>query len=204
MAVITLPSITKPNGGTGYMKTEWHYRTLVGATESEFTMQQQVTEWPGDRLGLDCVLPPMDRATAADWIAFLLECDGGLNTFYLGPDGLEKQPRGTAGGTPLVDGGSQTGKTILLKGWSGQLLKGDFLQVNHTDFARLYVVIANTSAVATIKIRPRIRIPSPNDNAACTFSNPVGLFRLMWGQDISWSLDQAQKYGVSFKVVEAL
>jgi len=204
MAIITLPTITKPGSGTGYMKTKWRYIKLIGITESEFTKQQQVTVWPGDALEADVQLPPMERAEAADWLAFLMENDGGSNEFYLGPDGAEKNPRGTATGTPLVDGASQTGTTILLKGWTGQLLRGDFIQVLHpSSVKRLYMVVADTTGPASIAIRPQLRITSPADSAACSFVNPVGLFRLV-GNVREWDIDQAQIYGLSFKVMESI
>ena len=205
--IITLPTITKPSGGTGYMKTDWKYRNIIGVSESEFTLQQQLTEWPGDSLALNVQLPPMDRASAAEWLAFLMETDGRLNTFYIGPDGLEKNPRSTASGTPTVNGASQTGKSILMAGWTGDLVRGDFIQVLHSDtptnLKRLYIVVADTSAVASIAIRPTLRINSPANGAACSFVNPVGLFRLS-GNKIGWSLDEAQIYGLSFNAVEAI
>ncbi len=204
MAIIILPTITKPNGGTGYMKTLWRIISTIGISQSEFTRQQQVTEWPGDSFEVDVQLPPMERAEAASWLAFLMECDGGLNTFELGPDGAERNPISSAAGTPLVDGASQTGKTILLKGWTGDLKRGDFIQVLHpSSEKRLYIVVADTSATASIAIRPQLRVTSPVDSAACSFINPVGLFRLMENSR-GWSLDEAQIYGLSFKAKEAI
>ena len=204
MAIITLPTITTPGGNTGYAKTEFLYHKLVGLTESEFTLEQQVIEWPGDAWEVSIELPSMNRAAAAEWIAFLAEAEGGLNTFYLGPDGEERSPRGNAGGTPLVDGASQTGKSVLLKGWTGTILRGDYIQINHTDFSRLYMAIAETAATASIGIRPALRSPSPANSAACTFSSPVGLFRLAGTQQSKWSISDAQLYGISFKAIEAI
>jgi len=207
MALITLPSITKPSAGTGYMKTVWRYRKLVGMSESEFTLQQQVTEWPGDAWQVDCQLPPMGRAEAAAWIAFLMQADGGLNTFLLGPDGAERLAQNGEGfATITVDGASQTGKSISLAGLDIAILRGDFLQVTHPDAARIYMVVEDDlgSSPSSIAIRPTLRSPSPANGAQCTFNFPVGTFRLAPSNSQEWSIDNAQVYGISFKAIEAI
>ncbi len=64
-------------------------------------------------------------------------------------------------------------------------------------------MVADTSATASIAIRPQLRVTSPVDSAACSFVSPVGLFRLM-ENNRGWSLDEAQIYGLSFKAKEAI
>jgi hypothetical protein len=148
-------------------------------------------------------LPPMARATAEEWLAFLLSLRGKLGTFFWGPSGAEKVPRGTISGTPLVNGGSQTGKTLASDGWSGTVKKGDWFQVNHTDTVRLYKSMSDISAGAALDIFPRLRTPAPADNAAMTFNSPVGLFRMAENGQ-GWDLNTAQHYGLKFKAMEAI
>lgn len=181
----------------------WRTRKITGVTQSDFTAQQQVTEWQGDPWEVDVSMPLMTRTLAEPWIAAMESLDGSTGTFYMGPSGDERNPISTAGGTPLVDGASQSGKTLLLKGWTGTLKAGDFIQVLH-DVKRLYRAVKDVAATSSIDIRPRLRTPTPADGAACSFSSPVGLFRLAPGTFAEWKLDQNKLFTLSFKAVEAI
>ena len=74
----------------------------------------------------------MREATAEDWLATLLSLNGMQGTFYFG-DTILKAPRGTALGTPLVDGPGQFGQTLIVDGFpinsNGLLLPGDWFQL---------------------------------------------------------------------------
>jgi hypothetical protein len=149
-------------------------------------------------------LPPLERADAAIWVSRLLALDGVVNTFYWGPDGDEREPLGNPTGTPAVNGGGQTGKTLAIDGFTGTLGEGSWLDVVHSDsIHRLYMLVeADLVGPGTGKVRPHMRAPAPADNAAVNFHDPVGLFRLLENQ--SWDIDTAQKYGITFKAVEAI
>jgi hypothetical protein len=185
------------------MNAKFRPITVVGQTESPFTLQQKIYEWDGDRLELEISYPPMKRADAAILVAAGLALRGRLGTFYIGPRGAERATRGTAtGGSITVSGGGQTGKTLTLAGWTGTLKAGDFLQVNHTDFARLYINLTDANGPAALDVFPKLRTPSPANGAAATFSSPVGVFRL--AEPIEWDIDRVQIYGISFKAIEAI
>lgn len=84
--------------------------------------------------------------------------------------------RGAGGGTPLVQGGSQTGANLVSDGWpnSTMVLKvGDILYFGQPDLCIRDVtanVTSNGSGVATIPIDPPIFAGgSPADNAPITF-----------------------------------
>ena len=115
----------------------------VALTESPFTFQQQIQVHQGERWEARVSLPVMERADAAEWIAFLLALRGLEGTFHLGdPDG--KTARGSLGGTPLVKGASQSGRTLITDGWppstTGVLLKGDYIELGTGANRRLYKV----------------------------------------------------------------
>jgi hypothetical protein len=196
---ITFP-ITWPTH-KGPMSAKFRPVTVVGKTESMFTLQQKVYEWDGDRWEVEIAYPPMKREDAAILIAAGTSLRGQLGTFYIGPRGAERFTRGTVSGTITVNGGGQSGKTILLSG-SGNAKAGDFFQVNHTDFARLYMVLADGPLSSALDCFPKVRTPSPSNGAGATFSSPLGLFRL--AEPVEWDIDRAQIYGVTFKAIEAI
>lgn len=185
----------------GPVSVIWTARNNVGMTESDFTFQSQSFEWQAEMWQVEVTLPPMPRATAEAWVAFLTSLRGKLGSFFYGPAGSGRYPRQTATGTPLVNGASQTGKTLTSDGWSGVLRAGDWLQVNHTDYPRLYKCMTDVSAGGVIDIFPRLRTPSPADNAAIGFLSPVGTFRLM-ENNYQWDINSAQHYGIKFKAQE--
>lgn len=112
--------------------------------------------------------------------AFLNSLNGMATSFYLWNHAREN-PRGVATGTPLVDGASQTGKTLSTKGWTpgvtGILKAGDMIAVN----GELKQVKTDTnsdgSGLADITISPALRA-SPLDNAPITVTKALGTFRL--------------------------
>ena len=173
---------------------------------SPFTFQQQVIAHQGQRWEVDVSLPPMRRDQAAAWLAWLAKLDGTLHTFNVG-DPMNASPQGSAGGTPLVAGASQTGASINIDGCAtsqtGWLKAGDYIQLGAAADARLYMVTddvdTNASGEATVNIWPQIRT-APSDNASVIVSNTVGTFRL--SSDAStWSFDNAKIYGIQFSGV---
>lgn len=182
---------------------------VVGVSESPFTLEQDVYEWQGQAWRMDVSLPPMERAEAEGWIAFLLSLNGRAGTFLMG-DPVGIAARGTVLGTPLVDGaGQQRTKTLDTKGWTaskaGVLLPGDWLQLGVGASARLHknLTTANSDAsgLATLDVWPRVR-DSLTDGAAIVTANTVGVWRLR-SNEMPWTVGEAQVYGISFAAIEA-
>lgn len=198
---LNTPTVTLP------ARIAMRARTVVGLAESPFTLEQQVYEHQGERWEADVQLPPMTRAQASEWVAMLLALRGRRGTFLMG-DYAATSPRGTAGGTPLVKGASQTGKSLITDGRTAgaTFLRGDYFQLGTAGSSRLHQAIADAAADGvgnmTIDIFPRLR-ESPADNAALTLASPKGLFRLA-SNEVGWSVDEAQFYGLAFSAVEAL
>lgn len=183
---------------------------VVGVTASPFTLSEQTFRWPGEAWSLDFQLPVIKgRATASDWITFGIKAEGRFNYFLLG-DPSAKEPRGLATGTPVVNGGGQTGNVIVTDGWTpsitGILLKGDYIQIGTGTTARLYMITEDVnsdgSGNATLPIAPALRY-SPIDNQAIVVSEPKGLFRMM-ENSWSWSVLPGQLYRLSFQAVEVI
>jgi len=107
--------------------------------------------------------------------AFLCDREGGLNNFTFIPV-EHATPRGVASGSPLVDGVSQTGKVINLKGASLSVTDwfkaGDIVAfAGHT---KVYMCTANVNSDGAgnvaLPIVPSL-IESPLDNAIVTVNN---------------------------------
>lgn len=187
---------------TGIRSITIRQRNVVGASASPFTGQQQLVRHQGAWWEAEIKLPAMKRADAEEWIGFLASLKGRWGTFRLG-DPAGSSPRGTWAGTPLVQGGGQTGETITIDGFSGGATakRGDYLQIGD----RLYKVLTDATAAAgamTLDIWPRLR-DSPADNAAVTTSGATGLFRLA-SNDIEANVDEALVYGIAFAAIEAI
>lgn len=172
---------------------------------STFDRTEQVLERPGVRWTAEFALPPMEKAEARAWIAFLVSLRGRVGTF-LAYDPEHRTPLGVATGTPLVDGAGQTGRSLATRGWTnsvtGIMKAGDYLAFAN----RLHMVVEDASSDgtgdATLSIEPPLR-ESPSDGASITVSNPTAIMRLA-GDSAEWSENTARHYGISFAGVEDL
>lgn len=181
--------------------------SVVGVSPSPFTKSQQVYAHQGQAWDISVDLPPMPRRRAAEWIGFLVALNGMEGTFTMKVPGYS-QPRGTwAGASPVVKGAGQTGLTLTVDGLTSGMtaLRADFLQLGSGSSTHLHMVVApgtaNGSGEVTLDIWPRLR-SSPSDDATVVISNPLGLWRLAENRR-SWSIQQAQRFGLSFRLIEA-
>lgn len=200
---LTFPSVT------GVMDINWRAVRADVLTQSPTTFVQQVIRHQGQRWEADISLPPMKRASAEEWIGFLLQLDGRNGTFLMTPPEA-LTPRGSAGGTPVVFGASQTGSTLAIDGGTvsttGYLKAGDFIQLWTGSATRLHKVVkdadTNASGEVTVDIWPNLR-ESPADNATVVVTAAKGRFRL--DQPImDWSVNNASIFGITFGIVEAI
>lgn len=196
---LSLPPSPRPRNAKITMKSN------VGITESVFTFSTQKQVFAGQRWEIDLEYPPMTKAEAGDWIAFLAKMNGMEGTASVPePDRTTTQGAGT--GTPLINGASQTGNSIVTDGWTHSITNilkaGDIIQIG----SYMYMVLTNTnsngSGQATVDIWPDLR-SSPADNAAITVSNCTTLCRLASNMS-SWSTNSLQHYGLAITFVEEL
>lgn len=200
-----------PPSAPGFAAMRFRPRSVVAASLSPFTGEQQVYVHPGQWWELDCRLGIMDRARAEPWIAMLLALNGQEGTLLLGdPNGTT--PRGAATGTPVIDGAvSSMVGALPTRGWStgvtGILKAGDWLQLGSGSTARLHRVLqdANSdgSGEATLDIWPKTRT-SYSDGAAIVVTNTVGRWRLKSNAS-EYDLEPALLYrGLDLELIEAL
>lgn len=194
---------------TGIQSVSLRANDIVGMNMSPFSASQQVYKYTGQFWEADISLPPMKRADAEYWITFLMKLNGAYGTFLLG-DPAANTARGVATGSPVVNGASQTGYTLITDGWTGDttgiLKAGDYIQLGSGSDSRLYKVLddvnSDASGNATFDIWPNLR-SSPADNAVITVSNCKSVFRLSTNVT-EMNVNEASLYGVTFGAREAL
>lgn len=121
--------------------------------------------------------------------AFLVKLNGQQHRFTLKDHAYTR--RGAGGGTLRVDGGSQSGTTLLCDGATASinnyLRAGDYISFD----GQLYMIVADTNSDATgavsLSIAPPLRF-SPSNNQVITYSGDVtGVFML--AGPASWSTE---------------
>lgn len=126
---------------------------------------QQVNR-SGERSEARITLPPVPMTDVPAWQADLRVT---ADTFILNIP--ESGISIGSPGTPLVNGGSQTGSSLITDGWTAShvIAKGKWLSISVSGLLYLYqvkaAVTANGSGQATLSIQPPLRT-SPADNAA--------------------------------------
>lgn len=194
---------------TGLKSVNLRAVTQTAMSMSPFTYKQQIHNHSGQRWEIDVTLPPMQRADAEQWLAWLLSLNGMEGTFLMG-DPLGSTARGTLGGSPVVNGASQTGQSLTIDGCTpsvtGWLKAGDYIQLGSGNNSTLHKVLVDvdtdSGGAADIDIFPAMRT-APSDGATVIVNNCVGRFRLNSGQQ-DWSIDAASVYGITFGGFEAI
>lgn len=179
--------------------------------ESPFSFQQEVQVFSGRKWEVQFTLPRIvNRSIAEDWITTLLLLDGREGTILIGDPDATSFMGDLTGSTPVVNGGSQTGKLLSIGGLaiskSGIMLPGDYFQLGSGETTRLYKVLeqvdSDASGIADVNIWPNLR-ESPSDAEALVTSNPKGTFRLD-STDMGWSTDSLSHYQFQFSFREAV
>lgn len=199
MTILVLPGTPK------FKQARFSLSSNALTFQSPLNGTVQTVEFPGARWMLTASLPPMKRETAADWQSFLVQLHGVSGRFYAG-DPKGRVPRGTALGTPLVNGASQTGTSLITDGWTinqaAALRPGDYFQVGTELKVVTATVASNGTGQATITFEPPLRA-SPADNAPIITSNPVCIMRLTDNNQAGWDIEEAAVYGMAFSAVES-
>lgn len=184
-------------------------RNSSAKNTSPFSLEEQVYDFGGEVWEVSGSMPPMNRLQAEKYNSFLMSLRGQVGTFLMPIAGAET-PNGLWGGTPLVNGGSQTGDELDIKGLpisqTNTAKAGDFISLGTGVNTRLYKVLADAnsdgSGNMTVTIAPRLRT-SPSDNDPVTVTSAKGVFRLK-EQTASYEASASNLYGLSFECREAL
>jgi hypothetical protein len=175
----------------GFTTCRFWLETNTQTFTSPLTKAVQRMVLGGSRWNASYSLPAMKAEQAGAWRAFFLLLEGSANTFTaFDPD--RKAPRGTATGTPLVNGGSQTGSALISDGWTASvtvLKAGDYLAVNGELKLVTADVISDGSGNATISFKPALRT-SPADNAPITVQKASCTMILSDDMQATWDCDK--------------
>lgn len=204
MTILTFPTIRRPSGASYRLRgnTQAHRSPLDGTVQ---TLEMPGAVWELT-VSWDSLSPDDSRVLAA----FLAELRGGAGRFFYSP--VTWAPRRAAGaGTPLVNGGAQSGVQLATDGWSASvqaMRAGDWLAFDDSfGRRRLHMVTAdvssNGSGQATLAITPPIR-RAPLDNATIEVAAPAGVFRLPDDAAPEMQLRPPMLGQVTLTMVEAL
>lgn len=139
---------------------------------------------PGDRYAIDLTIAIMNHADAAIWASDLTAAIGEDARFPIPQPGIDI---GEPGNLILVDGSSQSGTTLKLRGFFANypIKKGQFFNMLHGGRRYVHHVRAPTSAgtdgKATISIWPMLRFLTV-DGEACGFKTPSIEGQLVGGE----------------------
>jgi len=182
---------------TGVAEIELRTKNAVAYSQSPFTFAGQAHAYSGQTWLADVSLPPMQRADAEQWVAWLVSLRGQFGTFLLG-DPLNTSPRGTASSATIT---GLTGDSSVSVTMTGTLLAGDYIQLGSAGTATLHKVLQDQSGSGTLEVWPAIR--SDHSSASANLSSAQGRFRLSTNEQ-SWSINNASIYGISFSAMEAI
>lgn len=189
---------------TGTRSIRLRQQSVVAVAISPYTLERQVQRHQGQVWTLEVEYAPLGRAEAEALVAALCSLNGREGTFLFG-DSANKAPRGVGIGTPVINGGGQTGEDISTRGWAagvtGILKAGDWVQIGSGSASRLHKVLADTnsngSGVSTLTLWPRVRTAWA-DGSAINTTFPKGVFALTT-DGLDWSVDVAHRYGLKFE-----
>lgn len=182
---------------TGFSEVELRASNAVAYSRSPFTFAGQAFAYSGQMWQANITLPPMRRADAEQWIAWLVSLRGQLGTFLLG-DNISCDPRGTATSATISGSAGDNSVTVAM---SGTLLAGDYFQLGSGITATLHKVLQDQDGDGTLEIWPAIR--SNQSTSSATLSSAQGVFMLSTNEQ-SWSISNAAVYGISFSAMERL
>lgn len=204
MTLITTPTLR-------VTRSSFRLKTAVEQSTSPFSLKTQTYDWGGSRWEGEITIRPYTYNDTAEIRGFLAELRGQSNTFLYGdPDYLAKGARGTASGTPLVSGASQTGNTLNVDGFtpleSNVVRAGDYIQLGSGSSSKLYMVTqdadSDSSGLASLNLN-RALISSPSDNSAVIINGAKGVFRLS-DNVIEWNSNQSSVTEIVIAFTEAL
>ena len=198
MTILTFPSVSADSESWSMVaNTQTFTSPLNGAT--------QTAALPGARWGATLTYTNRDGVEAKKLQAFLTSLRGRAGRFYLSPH--DSTPNGTAAGSGLVNGASQTGGTLITDGWTASqpllFAAGDYIEVNGELKQVSADVSSDGSGNATITFSPDLN-QSPPNGAQIISTNPRAVMRLEDDAQSQWSFQSPVIYAITLSCVEAI
>ena len=163
----------------GFDELDMQLDHIVGMSISDITKEAQTVDYGVGQWKATAVLPRMSDSESRPWRGFINSLRGKLNTFQM-PDPDRAAPLGTGNGTPLVNGASQTGNSLITDGWANGevvLKAGDLFQVGNYFYEIESDVTSDGSGNATLTFNPALKA-APSDNDSITVNDCSTKMRL--------------------------
>jgi len=189
---------------------KWGIKARTQTFVSSLNGAEQTAELPGARWFADLSYKTLDEAQARPLIAFLARMRGSSGRFLL-HDAGHVVPRGTIAGAPTVSGASQTGNTVVLTGFTGTLLEGDYVGLpvllpdGVTTATEMKVVTADVLGAGvpiTVNIEPVIRV-SPTAGASVQYSTVQAVMRLLDDNQVKYGRGGSPLYDFNVSCTES-
>ena len=194
MATITYPSTPKPSG------MSWKLVMPAQTNVSEWTGRRQTIASGRGWWECQITLPPIVGTTNVNaWRSFIAKARGRANDFQIPVDPTAQS---ASASTPLINGASQTGRTLATDGWpvsTTVLVAGQFVTMGNQLLQLTENITSNASGVATLTFEPPIRV-SPADNAAIEYKNPYCLMYFV--EEPTLSVENGYVYSLSLNLRE--
>jgi hypothetical protein len=158
----------------------------------------------GNRFGLDITFATAGAAGTGRVLVSRLMQGLTQGVLFYFPQDLDP---GDVGYGPCVNGASQTGSHLQLRGFPAeyQVVEGQFFSLVYGGRRYLHAAatdgIAGNDGTLNLPIFPMLRV-SPNDGAICEFAGPL-IEGFLSGQSLEWQLQQAPYLDVSCTITEA-
>jgi len=193
----TLP--TSPDFAT--VSVSSNSNTLVNRAHSGRVFTR---EFGGHLWIIDITYQNMIRDEFEPIYSLLLSQHGATNSFLVSLS-HKNTPRGIATGTPLINGSSQTGNSLITDGWTasqtGILKAGDIMTI--AGDTKVYEVTADANSDgggnATFTIEPAL-IESPSDGVAITVTNVQ--YTVFVNDVLPYTIKSGFRYDLSTQLIE--
>lgn len=168
----------------------------TGLFQSPLINSAQVIDRAGMKWGMSLLYRNLSNDKRAELMALLAQLRGSANQLRVPV--YDNPARGAYGGTPLVDGGGQTGNTLNIDGCTPSVAqwirRGDYFSIEVNGEHELKMATAdaasNGAGEVVLTFEPRLRasplFASPIYVQDGVLPRPFGVFRLA-GQTNGWS-----------------
>ena len=194
MTTRTFPSISPTSMSWELISNTQQFVGISGAI--------QVAQRAGQRWAVTLEFGTLASNDRSVLQAFVIQVLGLADNFTLTPH--DYSARGAFGGTPLVNGASQTGNSLAVDGCSASISNwiraGDFFQVGNELKMATEDASTNASGEITISFVPELRA-APADDAVITTSTPSGVFRFVRPR-MGWSSRPAFISSMTIECIE--
>ena len=167
--------------------------------------RRQARQIGGQYWIITATFAPLTRAQFQPIYAFVMSQRGRFDSFSLSLPVI-KSGLGTPTGTPLGNGASQTGRTVVTDGWNNDTVvfkAGDFVKLSGND--KVYMITSdiqsNGSGQATLAIEPALVASPANDEAVVAENIPFTVALAGGVQEFATGTTGLFSYDVDFEEV---